>query len=152
MRSKFNLIALTLAVGLGAASCGSSKTSAPVTAVPVTSAAAAAAANYQLLAPTAADALLRDPPNKLVVLDVRTPAEFAAGHIAGAIDIDLTAATFAGEAAKLDPQTPYLVYCHSGNRSAQAVAFLKQHGFKSIYELQGGIAAWQAAGLPVVAG
>ncbi len=148
MLSKFNLVALTLSVGLGVASCASSSTSSPVTAAPVTS----AVTGYQMLAPTAADALLRDPPKKLVVLDVRTPSEFAAGHIAGAIDIDLTAATWAGEAAKLDPKTPYFVYCHSGNRSAQAVAFLKQHGFNSIYELQGGIAAWQAAGLPVTAG
>ncbi|MGZ6983053.1 MAG: rhodanese-like domain-containing protein [Ilumatobacteraceae bacterium] len=148
MQSKFNLVAFILAVGFGVASCGSSSTSPPVTDAAITS----AATGYQMLAPTAADALLRDPPKKLVVLDVRTPAEFAAGHIAGAIDIDLTAATFAGETAKLDPKTPYFVYCHSGNRSAQAVAFLQQHGFNSIYELQGGIAAWQAAGLPVTTG
>ena len=148
MVSRHNLIAVTLFVGLALTSCGGSNTSSP----PTTAAPAPVAAGYQLLTPPAADALLRGPPSKLVILDVRTRSEFAAGHIAGAVDIDLNSATFASDVARLDPTLPYFVYCHSGNRSAQAVVFMKQHDFRSIYELQGGIAAWQAAGLPVSAG
>lgn len=148
MASKHKLIAVTVFVGLAVTSCGGSNTSSP----PTAAAAASTAARHQLLAPPAADALLRSPPSKLVILDVRTPSEFAAGHIAGAVDIDLNSATFAKDVAKLDPKLPYFVYCHSGNRSAQAVEFMQQHNFNSIYELQGGISAWQAAGLPVSAG
>ena len=146
--SKHKLIALTLFVGLAVTSCGGSTTSSP----PTAATAASTAVGHQLLPPLAADALLRSPPSKLVILDVRTPAEFAAGHITGAADIDLNSTTFANDISKLDPTLPYFVYCHSGNRSAQAVAFMQQHNFKSIYELEGGIEAWLAAGLPVAAG
>jgi phage shock protein E len=85
-----------------------------------------------------------------VILDVRTPEEFAAGHIAGAVDLDLQGASFETDVAALEPETPYFVYCHSGNRSAQAIAYLQEQGFNSIFELDGGIGAWQTAGLPVV--
>ena len=148
MLSKCNLIAVTLFAGLAMSSCGGSSNSSPTTTAPAVS----AAVGYQMLTPPAADALLRDPPGGLVILDVRTPTEFTSGHIAGAVDIDLSSATFASDVARLDPKTPYFVYCHSGHRSAQAVALLQQHGFRSIYELQGGIATWQTAGLPVVVG
>jgi rhodanese-related sulfurtransferase len=147
MPSKRGLIATTLTLGLAVlASCGGSTHSTSSSAPLATS----AASKHELLAPAAAEALLQDPPSGLVVLDVRTPAEFAAGHISGAIDLDLSGATFQADVSKLDPGTPYFVYCHSGNRSAQAVAFMQQHGFRSIYELQGGITAWQSAGMTVV--
>jgi len=133
-------------VGLGVlAACGSAATSSTPTAT-----VAQVLAGHQLLAPIAAEELLRTPPQGLVIIDVRTPDEFAAGHIAGAIDIDLNGATFADDVAKLDPNVPYFVYCHSGNRSAQAVAYMLQAGIGSIYELQGGIGAWQSAGAPIV--
>jgi rhodanese-related sulfurtransferase len=108
-----------------------------------------AAIGHQLLAPAAASALLQAPPQGVVIVDVRTPEEFAAAHIAGAIDIDFNAPSFATEIAKLDRDTIYFVYCHSGNRSAGAVAEMQRDGFRSIYELQGGVAAWQEAGLPL---
>ncbi len=114
MLSKFNLVVLTLSLGLGVTSCSRSGMASPLATTPSRS----AVVGYEMLTPTAADALLRNPPIELVVLDVRTPSEFAAGHIAGAVDIDLSAVTFTGEVAKLDPKTPYFVYCHSGNRSA----------------------------------
>lgn len=93
--------------------------------------------------------MLKSPPAPLTIVDVRTPDEFAAGHLAGAIEIDLNGPSFATEVAKLDRNGVYFVYCHSGHRSATAVAYLQQAGFTSIYELQGGIVAWQRAGLPV---
>lgn len=86
------------------------------------------------------------------VLDVRTPAEYAAGHLAGAVNLDVQAPGFADAVDGLDRSGSYAVYCHSGNRSAVAVAYLRGHGFGQVVELAGGIAAWQAAGRPVTTG
>jgi phage shock protein E len=149
MLTKHSIVVLAASLGLGVlASCGGTEESASAGSTPATS----AVVGYQGLTPAAADALLKDPPVGLVVLDVRTPEEFAAGHIAGAVELDLQGATFETDVAKLDPEVPYFVYCQSGNRSGQAVDYLEQQGFTSIYELEAGIGAWQAAGLPVVAG
>jgi rhodanese-related sulfurtransferase len=85
-----------------------------------------------------------------VILDVRTPSEFAAGHLAGAIMFDSNAANFKGEVSKLDKNKRYLVYCRTSNRSGQAVAVMKDLGFKEVYDMDGGIVAWEAAGYPTV--
>ena len=82
----------------------------------------------------------------VVVLDVRTPAEFASGHIANAINIDYQSGRFEQDIAMLAKNTNYAVYCHSGNRSAKAIAVMNKAGFKNLTELDGGIIAWQAAG------
>ena len=101
----------------------------------------------QLVEPLAAQKLIS---NKLVqVLDVRTPAEFAAGHIAGATNLDFNAKDFQAKVAALDKNQPYLVQCASGNRSAKACTAMEQIDFKTLYDLKGGIKAWEAAGLPV---
>jgi rhodanese-related sulfurtransferase len=86
----------------------------------------------------------------VVLLDVRTPQEFAAGHLRGARNIDVESPDFTAAVAALDPGTTYAVYCRSGNRSAAATAYLLDLGFAPPYELGGGILAWQQAGLPVV--
>jgi rhodanese-related sulfurtransferase len=83
------------------------------------------------------------------LIDVRTPEEFATGHLDGAVNIDLQGAGFGAAVADLDPSGTYAVYCRSGNRSAVAVAYLQDHGFDSVFHLDGGIVAWQAAGQPV---
>lgn len=88
----------------------------------------------------------------LVVLDVRTPEEVAAGAIPGAINIDLSSPDFSARVADLDPTLPYLVYCRSANRSAQAVAVMADLGFTDLYEMAGGIISWANAGGPVVSG
>ena len=80
-----------------------------------------------------------------VVLDVRTPSEFASGHLAGAILIDFNASNFTTEVDKLDKTKRYLVYCRTSNRSGQAVAVMKSLGFKEVYDMDGGIVAWEAA-------
>ncbi len=85
-----------------------------------------------------------------VILDVRTPSEFAAGHLAGAIMIDFNAGSFRAEVDKLDKNKRYLVYCRTDNRSGQAVAVMKDLGFKEVYDMTGGITAWTAAGYPTV--
>jgi rhodanese-related sulfurtransferase len=83
------------------------------------------------------------------VLDVRTPAEFAAGHIAGAVNVDFRAPDFEEKIAKLDKTPRYVVHCSSGNRSEKALPLLQKHGFQSIYHLDGGFIAWEKAGLPM---
>jgi len=76
-----------------------------------------------------------------VVIDVRTPGEYASGHMPSARNIDIQSASFGSEIAKLDPAGTYFVYCHSGRRSAIATAQLRQKGFMNIYELAGGASA-----------
>ncbi|HEY3333693.1 MAG TPA: rhodanese-like domain-containing protein [Candidatus Limnocylindrales bacterium] len=83
-----------------------------------------------------------------VVIDVRTPAEFAAGHIAGARNIDVESGDFATQVAALDKGAAYLLYCRSGRRSALAADQMAAAGFKDIVD-GGGMDALVAAGAPV---
>jgi len=87
---------------------------------------------------------------KVVVLDVRTSKEFAAGHIAGATNINFLAADFGKAIMGLATNQAYLVHCAVGGRSTQALPKLEKLQLKSIYHLDGGIKAWEKAGLPVV--
>ena len=86
----------------------------------------------------------------VVVLDVRTAGEFAAGHIENAINIDVESGTFDSEIAKLDKNVEYAVYCHSGRRSGIATDKMAKAGFTKLTNLQDGVASWQAAGYPLV--
>ncbi len=86
----------------------------------------------------------------LVVLDVRTPQEFADGHLEGAVMLDFYDPGFAAQLAELDPDVPYLLYCQSGNRSGQTAAMMEQLGFADVADVDGGILAWADAGQPVV--
>ena len=94
-------------------------------------------------------AILDDPPDDLVVLDVRTAEEFSDGHLAGAIMLDFYAEDFADQLAGLDPEVPYVLYCRSGNRSGQTRALMEDLGFTDVADVDGGILAWADAGLPV---
>ena len=82
-----------------------------------------------------------------VVIDVRTPTEYAAGHIAGAKNIDVEAADFGSRIAALDKGAPYLVYCHSGRRSGLAATQMASAGFTDIVD-GGAMADLVAAGAP----
>lgn len=86
----------------------------------------------------------------VVVLDVRTAGEFAAGHIENAINIDVEGMTFDSDIAKLDKNKEYAVYCHSGRRSGIAADKMAKAGFTKLSNLDGGIIQWQAAGYPLV--
>ncbi|MEZ4180280.1 MAG: DUF2202 domain-containing protein [Candidatus Doudnabacteria bacterium] len=77
------------------------------------------------------------------MLDVRTPAEFAEGHIPTAINIDFESSDFIEQINQLDKTLTYFVYCRSGNRSAQAVQKMQAQGFEKIVELKGGIISAQ---------
>ena len=86
----------------------------------------------------------------VVVLDIRTPDEYAAGIIEGAINIDFFDADFAAQLDALDKDVHYVVYCRSDNRSGQAMGTFAALGFAEVTEVDGRIVDWHAAGLPVV--
>jgi rhodanese-related sulfurtransferase len=87
--------------------------------------------------------------SKVVVLDIRTPEEFAAGHIKGATNINFNADSFRANVQRLDPGRTYLVHCASGGRSTRSLDLFKQLGFKSVVHLDGGLRGWEKAGQPV---
>lgn len=126
MRRTLSLVALPLfagALALGLASC--------------TSAATSNSGNVEVSAGT-------------VVLDVRTPDEYAAGHLDGAQLLDFNGGEVATALPKLDPEAEYLVYCRSGNRSAQAIALMEQAGFSNLTNLGSLDQAATATGLQIV--
>lgn len=95
--------------------------------------------------PAALEALRAEPGFRLI--DVRTDAEVARGMIPGGEHRLLS--TLPARWQELDAAAPLVFYCQSGARSFQACAFLADRGFSRVYNLQGGILAWQRAGLPV---
>ena len=94
-------------------------------------------------------ALLLSTDDTVVVLDIRTPAEFAQGHIDGAVNVDFMGDSFDSGIAALDKDTTYLMHCRSGGRSGKSLAKFQEHGFTSILHLDSGIAGWEAAGQPL---
>ena len=84
-----------------------------------------------------------------VILDVRTPEEFAEGHIPGAINLDVNGSNFKDEIGKLDKAKSYEVYCRSGKRSLKASEMMQSEGFTKVTNLDGGILGWQEKGYPV---
>ena len=83
------------------------------------------------------------------LIDVRTPDEYKAGHITNAKNINFYAADFKDQMEKLDKSKAIAVYCGVGGRSGKASTILTQLGFKTIYDLQGGMSAWKAKGKKV---
>jgi rhodanese-related sulfurtransferase len=86
----------------------------------------------------------------VIILDVRTPEEFNAGHIENANNINVADSNFSSEVSKLDKNATVAVYCRSANRSAVATKEMAELGFTDMYDMQGGIIDWEAAGGPVV--
>lgn len=84
-----------------------------------------------------------------IILDVRTPEEFAEGHLPGAMNIDINGTDFKEQIEKLDKSKNYEVYCRSGKRSAKASAMMAEKGFVNVINLDGGILSWQEKGFPV---
>lgn len=108
------------------------------------------AAGLRLVSAAEGADIQASPPDDLVILDVRTPDEFNAGHLEGATMIDFYSADFADQIAELDPDVPYLLYCNSGNRSGQTIQLMEELGFTDVADVDGGIQAWNAANLPIV--
>lgn len=82
------------------------------------------------------------------LIDVRTPEEYATGHLESAQNINIYDRDFGERIAKLDKEKAVFVYCKAGGRSADAAAQLHEMGFKQVYDLQGGFMAWSSAGKP----
>jgi phage shock protein E len=144
-RRRLHALAVVLAAGaLGLAGCGGGSSTSETGAA--TQAEAASADAITLLQPHEAEALIAT--GDVELLDVRTPEEYAGGHVAGATLIDFYEPDFADRIGELDRETTYVVYCRSGNRSGQAVALMAEQGFTAVNDVDGGIVAWQAAGLP----
>ncbi len=87
--------------------------------------------------------------NSVQLLDVRTPQEYAEGHIDGASNINIQSDDFQQRAEKeLSKDSTILVYCRSGRRSMEAAEMLTKLGYK-VVNLKGGIIEWKGDGLPV---
>jgi phage shock protein E len=100
---------------------------------------------YKTISVSDASAMIQSSSNLLVV-DVRTPQEYAQGHLKGAINIPLSDLPL--QIGGLDRNRPILVYCRTGYRSAQASAILVKAGFTQVYSMEGGITAWINSGYP----
>ncbi len=83
--------------------------------------------------------------SKVTLLDVRAKREFMTGHIDGAINIPFP--DLRKRYAELDPTMPSLVICNTGHRSSVGTSILKQHGFKDVSNVAGGMTGYNAAGL-----
>lgn len=130
-RVSHRIVALAITAALGVAACGGD------TAV------------FELTDAAESQELLAQPPTGLVVLDIRTPQEYAEGHLAGSSNLDFYEPDFAASLDALDKELPYFVYCRSGNRTSQTIETMKDLGFTEVYELDGGIITWAEAGLPI---
>ena len=104
----------------------------------------------ETITPQEAFTLIQDNQNNpdFVIIDVRTPKEFADEHIEDAINIDYRSETFRGELNKLDKNKTYLIYCRSGGRSGSALDIMEELNFREVYNMLGGINEWKAAGFP----
>lgn len=87
-----------------------------------------------------------------LIIDVRTPAEFASGHLEGAVNIDVQSADFDARISELDPAGTYFVYCRSGNRSGQAIDRMESLGFGDVTNGGSVESASSTTGVPVITG
>ncbi|WP_038045985.1 rhodanese-like domain-containing protein [Thermus caliditerrae] len=101
--------------------------------------------SYQNVGP---EELYRALESGAVVVDVRTPQEFAAGHVPGAINLPVEA--IASWADQVPKDKPVYLYCRSGNRSRQAAEYLKKKGYTNLYNVEGGVLAIERAGYSLV--
>jgi phage shock protein E len=133
--------ALAAAAITGVSACSSG---APASSPTTTASGARTTATGQHMAASDFSTAMKTPGT--VVIDVRTPAEFAAGHLPNAHNIDLNGSDFATRIAALDKKATYAVYCKSGKRSAAAMAQMTAASFTHVYDMAGGIGAWQEMG------
>lgn len=83
------------------------------------------------------------------VVDVRTLEEFNKGHINNALLINFHSKKFADSVGLLNTKKPVFIYCRSGKRSAKSISVFKELGFKTVYELEGGIINWRKEGFKI---
>jgi len=109
-------------------------------------------AQVKEISPQEADTLIKNHKDSgnFTIIDVRTPGEFASGHLAEVTNLNYQSSAFGEELEKLDKNNIYLVYCQTGGRSKKVLDIMKGLGFKEVYGMVGGIAQWSADGLPTV--
>jgi len=144
-RKKFIALVLTVLLVIGVVLAGgynTGKTATMETPAPI----------VEDVSPREAATLIENNRNNpdFIILDVRTPEEFADGHLANAVNIDFYAKTFRDELTKLDKSQTYLVYCRSGARSLSSAQIMEGLNFKEVYNLSGGIIGWKAEGMPTI--
>lgn len=81
--------------------------------------------------------------DRVVLVDVRTPKEYNAGHLENSLNIDWMGDSFKSEIEKIDKGDTIYLYCRSGKRSASATKYLDAMGYKNVYNLKGGYIAWE---------
>ncbi len=129
-------------LGTGLASCTTASGTSDVAEI------SAPAGSVKLINVVSAARLLSEDQG-IVLLDVRTPQEFETGHIRGAQNVDFLNTDFLEKIGQLDKSKNYVVYCGSGRRSGKATAQMSALGFSNITDVDGGMAAWNEASLPV---
>lgn len=97
--------------------------------------------SYSVITPQEMETLRKEQAD-LILIDVRTPQEVAAGKIDGAIEIDFHSPDFQAQLDGLDREKPYGVYCKKGARSAGAMKVMQELGFSKVYDMEGGYDAW----------
>lgn len=102
---------------------------------------------YKTLSAADFDKKIQD--GNVQIVDVRTPEEYAESHLKDAVNINFNNDDFVDMVSKLDKSKPVLVYCLSGGRSAKAAALISKKGYNDVYNLDGGMLAWKAAGQSV---
>ncbi len=137
-------LSLVLLLVIGFVSCGNSQTQESVASnleqSPVAVAKNISTSEFQEMMTSKKD---------VVILDVRTSEEVAAGVIEGSTHLDIYGDDFKTILEKMDKDKPVMVYCAVGGRSGQAMQMMGKMGFKEVYNLSGGIRAWQSEGKPV---
>ncbi len=109
---------------------------------------------YKTITPVQSDTLIKNHSGSadFIILDVRTSGEFLYERLDKSRNLDINSASFNDSIDKLDKSRIYLVYCASGSRSSVAFSRMQTRNFKIVYNLQGGINAWKAAGFPTIKG
>ncbi len=87
---------------------------------------------------------------EVIIIDLRTPAEFKKGHLKGARNLDFKAADFTEKLEQLDRKKTYLMHCRSGGRSAASIPVWNRLGFQSVLHMSSGTLGWTKAGKPLV--
>ncbi len=93
---------------------------------------------------------LTNPLPNMIFIDTREERQYNEGHIPGAISIDLMSANFEETIKKLNPHTPYVLYCNIGRSSAEAFRIMQNLGFTNMYHMKDGITGWNANNFPLI--